>query len=301
MPKTAYADQNFLVYLASNVTWREAVLHARQTGKLIPVLSPWHFYEYGNGRSHADAEKLIVLAEELNPMWAMTRADTQLFEFWAMWEQIWTGSQEPINPIGSLQDTVAVLSRVHSDLTSNATIRAYVEAFSQDDALNRAWASMEYQQRIAKDNLKSYVEGRFNKATLRRIELSHIGLMRSQIDLKTNDYRRVDAYERTLWTKQPLAAQLGFFVDMGCMRYLKSYKTECAFSEDLYATGGQLDRNRFVDREHASVALPYCNYFVTSDKQLTNSCNRVRKTLPFEAAEIVTADSFIQRLTSDTL
>jgi hypothetical protein len=292
----AYADQNFLIYAEANPAWRDAVTKAHRSGAVSIVLSPWHFYEYGNARAHPDTEKLITFAEELGPKWTMTRADLQLFEFWATWDQIWQGIKEAIDPVSSLQDVAAILSKVHYGRIEGETIRAFVQAFSADGALDEAQVAMDEQTGVTSANLKSYIEGRFDKDVRRRMELNHLAIQRARLELGKDDPALVESHVRAMWSKQPLATQLECFVDWGCVGYLKSYLTECAFSEDLYSTKGQLDRNRFVDREHASIALPYCRYFVTSDKKLANSCNRVKGKLSFTTEEVVNGEDFIAML-----
>jgi hypothetical protein len=70
-----YADHNFLIYCIKHPHWGDAVTEAHRSGKASLVLSPWHFYEYGNARGHADTEDLIQFVEALQPQWTMERAD----------------------------------------------------------------------------------------------------------------------------------------------------------------------------------------------------------------------------------
>jgi hypothetical protein len=69
-----------------------------------------------------------------------------------------------------------------------------------------------------------------------------------------------------------------------------------AFTVELYQTGAKLSENRFVDRQHATVALPYCDYFITSDTDLIKRCSRVKGTLRFDTAKVLTGDEFIAML-----
>jgi hypothetical protein len=69
-----YADHNFLIYCIKHPLWRDAVV-AHVSEKAALVLSPWHFYEYGNASGHADTEELIQFAEMVQAKWTMERAD----------------------------------------------------------------------------------------------------------------------------------------------------------------------------------------------------------------------------------
>ena len=155
-----YVDHNFLIDCIKNPEWRQAVIDAHRTGSVSIVLSPWHFYEYGNARAHADIEDLILFADELDPRWTMERADLQLFEFWVVWNQIWHSSTDIVEPVGTFSEIVAVLSKVHYLQTEKLTMRDYVTAFSGDKALEEIQAAMEEQATIAASNLKAYVERR---------------------------------------------------------------------------------------------------------------------------------------------
>jgi hypothetical protein len=295
-----YVDHNFLIGCIKNSEWRRAVVDAHQSGIISIVLSPWHFYEYGNARAHADTEDLIRFAEDLQPKWTMERADLQLFEFWIVWNQIWHSSTDTVEPVGTFSEIVAVLSKVHYMQTEKLTMRDYVTAFSGDKALEEIQGAMEEQANVAGSNLKAYVEGRFVTSIRQRIELGHLAAMRARLEMKGATPQSVYARANALLTERPITTQLECFIFWGCMRYLKCYQVEAAFTEELYATGGKLNRNRFVDRQHASIGLPYCDRFITSDEKLLKSCVRVKAKLPFTTAEVIGGNEFIQSLQSKT-
>ena len=51
-----------------------------------------------------------------------------------------------------------------------------------------------------------------------------------------------------------------------------------------------------LNRQHAIVALPFCDLFVTSDKELKRRCDAIRPKLGFAIAEVQTGEEFIQSL-----
>jgi len=48
--------------------------------------------------------------------------------------------------------------------------------------------------------------------------------------------------------------------------------------------------NRQLDRFHAIAALPYCDLFVTSDRELVKKTQAVRSDLKFKIAEVVSGE-----------
>jgi hypothetical protein len=77
---SAYADQNFIISRADNPAWRTAVKDAEANGSVTLVLSPWHFYEFGNANA-GRAERLIQFAEEIRSAWILERADSNFKNF----------------------------------------------------------------------------------------------------------------------------------------------------------------------------------------------------------------------------
>jgi hypothetical protein len=71
----------------------------------------------------------------------MERADLLTFEFWVIWGQVWNGSKESVNPIDTLAEIFAILTKVDSTRTIGLTIRDFIEAFSAVDALDEIRAA----------------------------------------------------------------------------------------------------------------------------------------------------------------
>jgi hypothetical protein len=171
-----YADHNFLIYCIKNPPWRDAVVQAHVSGKAALVLSPWHFYEYGNASGHADTEDLIQFAEMVQPKWTMERADLLIFEFWVTWEQVWNGSKETVNPIGTLAEIVGILTKVKSTRTIGLTIRDFIDAFSAVDALDEIRTAMKSQESVAAYNQAAYVQGRLTKTIRDQMEVIYLAV-----------------------------------------------------------------------------------------------------------------------------
>lgn len=293
-----HADHNFLINCIKTAAWQEAVFNAKASDKASLVLSPWHFYEYGNAREHEDTEDLIQFAEALQPKWTMERADLLAFEFWVIWKQLWESSKDDVDPIGTFSEISAILTKVDPKRLVGLTVRDFVAAFSADDALTEIRAAMDSQTRIAAVNQAAYVQGRFTKSIKDLMELKHVALQMARLEIGGSDPAKTYAHAEVILKRQPIATQLECFVLWGFAPQLRCHQTEAALTVETYESGGKLSVNQFVDRQHAAIALPYCEVFVTSDAKLVNRCNRVKAKLPFQTASVLTGEEFISLLST---
>src|SRR4051794_17659942 len=121
-----YTDQNFLINCAQRQDWRSAVLNAHHAKRISVVLSPWHFFEYGNAAAHSDADALSDFADELQPTWILERGDLQQQEFIALWNNIWAGASREFNPIRSLAEVGSSLNRVPMQIMARFSFADYI-------------------------------------------------------------------------------------------------------------------------------------------------------------------------------
>lgn len=289
-----YVDYNFLIYCAKEPTWRKAVLEAHQSGRITIVLSAWHFYEYGNASGHPETEDLIRFAEELQPKWILERGDLQHQEFIAFWNCIWGSKPLAFNPVCTLAQASAILNRVPEERMSRYTVREFIQSFSGHGALDEIRAELKNQTSVAKYNLEKYVNDKRFDAVLPLTELFYVAVQMARLHEIQRD--RVYALANFMLREQPLSTQIQCFVYWKCTDLLKAYKTEVAFTLELYATGATLDTNRQIDRQHAIAALPYCDLFITDDGDLVKRIARVKPTLRFATATVLRGQEFIGTL-----
>ena len=102
----AYADQNFLSFCLDRPEWATKLAEARQSAYASLVLSPTHFYEFGNAREDLK-EKLLCLVERLEPTWAYSPTEQQLLEFISLWHQTWGVKVAEYEPLCGLADVLA--------------------------------------------------------------------------------------------------------------------------------------------------------------------------------------------------
>jgi hypothetical protein len=289
-----YADHNFLINCAEKPTWRQAVVEAHQSGRITIVLSAWHFYEYGNASGHPETEDLIQFAEELQPQWILERGDLQHQEFIAFWNCIWGSAPLVFNPVCTLAQAGATLNRVSVERMARYSVREYIQSFSAPGALDEIRAELKNQTSVAKYNLDKYVNDKRFNAVLPLTELMYVAVQMAR--LREIERDKVYALANLMLREQPLSTQIQCFVYWKCTEYLKAYKTEVAFTLELYATGATLGVNRQIDRQHAIAALPYCDLFITDDADLIKRIARVKRELRFETASVLRGQAFIDTL-----
>ena len=286
-----YADQNFLIYCVKSPVWRQAVLEAHRSGRICVILSAWHFYEYGNAAAHPETAELLQFAEELQPKWILERGDLQHQEFIAVWNNVWTGAPHEFNPIRSLAQAGASLNRVPVERMTKYTITDHVRSFSAPGALDQIQKELKRQQWVAKSNLNKYVNDKRFDAILPITVVFYIAVQLAR--LREIEPDRVYALANQFMRSEPISTQIQCFVFWRCTEFLRAYLTEVAFTLDLYPNKATLDPNRMIDRQHAIVALPYCDALVTDDKDLTRRCERVKQTLRFTSANVITGQALI--------
>lgn len=158
-----YADQNFLINCIKDKSWQYTLNMAHNSGRISLVLSPWHFFEYGKAARHLDSAELLRFTEELQPKWIMERADLQLFEFWVVWNQLWSSSKDVVEPIGTLIEIAAILSKVNQTRLLGITMRDYVNQFAKDEGRTEVETALN-QHRSISQSIRAEYERRKERA-----------------------------------------------------------------------------------------------------------------------------------------
>ena len=287
----AYADQNFLSTCVNNPSWKDAVVRARNRGTSTLVLSPWHFYEVGNA-SAGLRDGLLKLAEDTRPAWTFTMADLQMLEVFSEWNTFW-GEPTALQPIGTLAEVGGALHNVHPSYFAKATLKQWVDVFSADDG-SSIESTLDFVCKSYAENQRSFKQGRITKDILKRMDQRHIAIQLARAERNGEAKEAMKRAEQIL-TEQPVATQVGFFVDFGGMENLRCHHVESALAENLWASTAKL-KTRYIDRQHATVALPYCDRFITDDADLTKRCVAATKSLTFPTAQIQRGEEFILSL-----
>jgi hypothetical protein len=89
-----------------------------------------------------------------------------------------------------------------------------------------------------------------------------------------------------------------FFFEFGGRDPPKAYRVEWELTHQLYRSDAELNRNRFIDRQHAVVALAFCDFLVTDDEDLQKRCAAIQRGLPFSTAAVLSEADFFERFGS---
>jgi hypothetical protein len=291
----AYADQNFIINCANNRDWRKAVTLARDRDRATLVLSPWHFYEIGT-ISEARMEELVQVVEEFRPAWILDRSDLQLRECIHAWQTFWGEKVDDFKPIGTLAEVAAILLRSNPKQLADFALRDYVRVFQRSAGAAQLLSVLDHQRVISAENRVSYKNGKITTRIETAIEQRFVAQMLARREEKGPSKSELDRRTNELLTTQPIATKIAIFIEWGGTADIKTYKVEAELTSRHFETDAVLNVNRQIDRQHAAVALPYCDCFVTSDNELLRRCEAVRERLAFRIATVQTGGDFVHSL-----
>lgn len=292
----AYADHNFLIYCEKNKEWQRVVISARDSEIATLVLSPFHLYEFGNVKASHDRDLLLALVEEFRPAWILERQDIQIREFQKEWVEIWTSTPfPPFNAIGSLADAAAALYRTDAKRFENYRVRDFAAEFTREELERVLLPVMKDQERMAATNGEYFKTRKLTLDVMKSIDRRYVA-QQLALDEGLIEPKEVQRRINDIMQTQPLATKIEWFVEWCCVDSLKTYQVEKVFTENFYLGKARLNKNRFVDRQHAIGALAHCDVLVTDDGELIEHCERVRQKLKFEVAIVETGEQFISRL-----
>jgi hypothetical protein len=236
---------------------------------------------------------MVRFLEAVEPLWIPPRLNLQTLEFAAAWRLFWGHRQTlDFNPIGLLNEMVASMG---SPARSTRDLRAAIAEFESNAVRKHMEDSLDPKHLIGAQNKADFERGRFDRGlrytTDRQFAALHIARLRG---LRLDD-PRLEQVRAGLLIDARTSVEIDFFLDFGGRTDLKAAEVEWQLTLQLYATPAQLDLNRFVDRQHAVVALPYCGVFVTDDRDLKKRCIAIQRVLPFTTAQVLTDEEFFRR------
>ena len=292
----AYLDNNFVIDCATNQPkWRAKALDARQAGLVNLVMSPWSIYEIGKA-SKEKMNEVIRIVDELEPQWILERVDLQLLEFLHAWTEFWTGIRTKFDPIGTLAEVQAYFLRVDQERVKSYTLRDYAEVWQRRDAHREARVEFQRQANISAWNRRAYSRGKMASQTVRDIRMRYVARQIVMSKGRRLSQEQMAKQEERILKSQKIWTFIRFFVEFGGLEDMKAHRVEEALTFSLWSTEAALNAHRLIDRFHATAALPYCEMFVTSDKELVKRSNRVLDELNFKIAQVLTGEDFIRHL-----
>jgi hypothetical protein len=296
----AYVDHNFLINCITIDGWRAITTDACNSGRVRLIVSPWNIFEIGKSRDlHVD--ELLTIVDEFKPSWILERVDLQLREFVVAWNNFWNGRRSNFDPIQTLAEVHASFFRCRIELVENYTLRDYATIWKRPEASHEADVEFRKQAEINALNHISYANGRLTSRVIQKIRERYIA---RQFAIARNvglSHHLIYQYENMILNENKLRTFIWFFVEYGGMDGMLAHQVEESLTFNQWETDAKLNKNRLLDRFHATAALPYCDLFVTSDIELIKKSQAIRDKLRFKIAIPVTGEDFIEwlRNTSD--
>ncbi len=297
-----YADQNFLIRCRDTSDGRDLVIPAHKSGKATLVLSPTHFYEIGTVREDL-YERTIQFVEDAQPAWILTRADLLLQEFLCEWDRFWKHGDPKFDPVGDLAHAVSAMHRELRERFLDLTPRSFIELFRDIESRNEfQQARNELQQAFEMnltahdENRSKYTAGEVTPKILRETDKLFVATQLARLTYVGTSIQELEKRASDLLASEPGFSRISIFVENGAMKRLKAHSVERSMTYDGWAGEAKLKENRQVDREHAVVALAYCNVFVTGDRELRTYCEQAKKRSAFTLAKVVDCEEWIEYL-----
>jgi hypothetical protein len=291
----AYIDHNFLIDCLNRESWRTITAEACGSGRVRLVLSPWSIYEIGSA-APAHMEELIEIAEELNPSWILERVDLQLREFVIAWNGFWNGTITKFDPIRTLSEVNASFFRCSKESVEKYSIRDCAGVWQRKEAAKDADVEFRRQESISAFNRAIFPGGKLSPAAIREIRTRYVArqfVISKRVGTPPDEIQR---YAELMLSETKSETFISFFVDFGGMSDLLAHRIEEALTFDQWKTAARLNPNRLLDRFHAVAALPYCDLFITSDRELAKKTHAIRTGINFKIAELISGEEFIERL-----
>ena len=294
----AYVDHNFLINCLNREGWRAIIAEACGHGGVRLVLSPWSIYEIGSA-AHLRMEELLAIVEELNPSWILERVDLQLREFVVAWNDFWNGTTTAFNPILTLSEVQASFLRFPLERVKGYSIRDFAGVWQRKDAASEADVEFRRQESISALNRIAFRDGRLTRTAIREIRKRYVARQFAISRKAGMPAHELHQYENWMLSERRLEAFISFFVEFGGMNEMPAHRVEESLTFNQWKSDARLNPNRQLDRFHAIAAVPYCDIFVTSDRELANKTQAIRSDLSFKIAEVISGDEFIERLKTD--
>jgi hypothetical protein len=291
----AYADQNFIIRCRDTPEWRDAVIRAHRSGKATLVLSPLHFYEIGTVREEL-CEGTIQLVEAVQPAWVLTRFDLLVEEFLFGWNQFWKRPCARFSPIGDLAHVLSAMHRRPREDFEGYAPRDFIGGYRDPSSLQGLRESFARNRAANDHNRPKYKSGEITPEFLRGLERTYVAIQLSRITGGDPHDAGLNEKAELLLQSEPSFSRISIFIENGGTRRLKAYSVERLMTADAWSGNAAMKENRQVDRDHAVIALSYCDIFVTDDGELRKRCEQVRANCSFPLAEVVTIEDWIGRV-----
>ena len=290
-----YADQNFLIKCRDNSDLRNVVIPAHKSGKATLVLSPMHFYELGTVREDL-YERTIQFIEDVQPAWILERGDLLLHEFMCEWDRFWRQGDSEVIAVGDLAHVASAMHRAPRLVFKGLTLRDFIEPFrdpSKNQELRDVFKST---QAVHDENRLRSRKGQMTASLLRGVNRRFVAIQLARVNERGPYLDELHARANGFLSCERCFTQISIFVENGGVEKLKAHNVESWLTSERWQGEAKLKENRQVDRDHAVVALPYCDVFVTDDEELMKYCGLVKAKSAFTLATVIGSKDWTEHL-----
>jgi len=290
-----YADQNFLIRCSDTPDGKDLVIPAHITGKATLVLSPMHFYEIGTVREGC-YDRTVQFVEDAQPSWILNRGDLLLQEFLCEWDRFWKAGNPSFDPIGNLAHVASAMHRKPAGAFSSLTPRDFIEPFRDQESLKELRDVFDTNMMAGDEVRSKFKAGELTQKVLRDVERRFVATQLARVTERGPYLQELHERANKLLASERSFQRISIFVENGGVDRLKAHNVEHLLTANRWSGDAKLKENRQIDRDHAVVALAYCDVFVTADSELKKYCEKVRHGSSFPLARVATCDEWIEEL-----
>jgi hypothetical protein len=273
---TVFLDLNFLILNHERGERHTAALRCRfGEHSLTPVVSPWHWVEISRDANLARSVALARFTDSLEPSWLQERRHLQKLE---VQTRFFADMGVHVAPVAALGSRAAAIRSIigdaeHADRVDSAAFVRYLRTQEGREPLVTAFR----EQFAAQQGLRAlYRRGQYTRAIRRQ---SKHRLIEQYLPETTPDGQRIDRQTRRA------------FVAAVTISDFPTLAVEHSLSEDAIQLDRAVTENEFSDRQHA-LAIPYVDFFVTDDRRLRNTIERITPIFPFVTARCLSLHQF---------
>ena len=277
-----YCDQNFLINIRDeSKQYKRKIGRLVSNGKVCFVLSPWHWVEMARGSDHGRSLTLADFADSLDPIWIWEIRTVHRHEVEALFFEFLNVEYSKPPPLCARSEVIADLSKAPIWKVKHFVSSDVVSYLQSHPKALRKIEDGYFNNRKARDmNRTDYLKGNFSTYWIRRFDKASA---RVHVPQRTPSGIIIDNTTQAT------------FLDQFDIIRCPSLVTEDAVTKYGWEGNDHFRWQRFMDEHHVVAALPYVDFVVTDDVNLTKIVRNVRQRLPFPVSSLLTKTSFDER------
>lgn len=273
---TVYLDLNFMISNHDLGERQAEALRGRfREHNVTPVVSPWHWVEISRDADPVRSVAVARFTDSLGPVWLQERRHLQKLEVQTRFLAEMGFQVAPVVAIGSRAEAIRSIigDAEHADRVDSAAFVRHLRTQEGRAPLVTAFREQFAAQQALR---KLYQRGQYTRGIKRQ---SKQRLIEQYLPATTSDGQRIDRRARRAFVA---AVTISDFPTIAVEHFL---------SEDAIHLNRAVTENEFSDRQHA-LAIPYVDFFVTDDRRLRNTIERITPRLPFATARCLSMRQF---------